>query len=165
MVSLSTCSPPALLWTSVCLLWCVCILFWGHLANGGNVKRLQPTSGGGNTITWTWSAVGWVNLNQMMSPSHSPGIKTAFYLIFPTTIRQFISIQTLDGVCLLRLHAGKRWMSFSRWWTGEDVTGGTFWEWWKNAECCCPPPLFVQDSAGILSPWLHNKKRLKQEHV
>lgn len=107
MVSLSTCSPPALLWTSVCLLWCVCILFWGQLANGGNVKRLPPTSGGGSTIKWTWSAVGWVNLNQMRSSSHSPGIKTAFYLIFPATIRQFISIQTSDRVCLLRLHAGE----------------------------------------------------------
>lgn len=163
MVILSTCSPPALLWTSVCLLWCVCILFWGHLANGGNVKRLQPTSGGGNAIKWTWSAVSWVNLNQMRSPPHSPGIKTAFYLTFPATIRQFICIQTSGRV--LSAPAWMQCMSFSRWWTGEDVTGGTFWEWWRNAECCCPPPLFIQDIAGILSPWLHNKKHLKQEHV
>lgn len=115
MVSLSTCSPPAQLWTSVCLLWCVCILFWGHLANGGNVKRLQPTSGGGNAIKWTWSAVGWVNLNQMRSPSHSPGIITAFYVVsrnHQTVYHSSDVRQGLSGCIGCHSHAderGKMW--------------------------------------------------------
>lgn len=47
-------------------------------------------------------------------------------------------------------------------WMGADVTGGTNWEWWKNAEAVhllsshilCPG-----QSAGIISPLLHNRKQ------
>lgn len=87
-------SPPAPFWHSFELL-CVCFdasgCFPGAFSREamGMFKGLRPTSGGGNAKKRSWGEVGGGNSNQMRSPSHSPGIKTAFYVILLT----FLSAQ------------------------------------------------------------------------